>query len=79
MSAMHETLEALSSLMSLPAVRLFALGVSSASFLVSLGRKTNLAVRTFRGNVLAAPIPSCIWRDTFRAANSDTVRGQHDR
>jgi hypothetical protein len=55
MGSINDALEALNNLLSIPAVRIFALGVSLASLFVSLWalRKTNLAVRTFRSNVLA--------------------------
>jgi len=50
-----DAFEALSNLLSMPIVRIFAFVCSGASFLVSLWalRKTNLAVRTFRRNVRA--------------------------
>jgi hypothetical protein len=55
MVGISDVLDALSNLLSMPAVKVFAFGVSLASFLVSLWalRKTNLAVRTFRSDVLA--------------------------
>jgi hypothetical protein len=55
MGSINDAVEALNNLLSMPAVRICALAVSLASLLVSLWalRKTNLAVRTFRSNVLA--------------------------
>src|SRR5215468_93678 len=55
MGSISDAVEALNNLLSMPAVRICALAVSLASLFVSLWalRKTNLAVRTFRSNVLA--------------------------
>lgn len=55
MVGVENALEAFSNLLSMPAARLFTFTVSLASFVVSLWalRKTNLAVRTFRSDVLA--------------------------
>jgi hypothetical protein len=50
-----DALVALNNLLSMPAVRILAFVISLGSLLVSLWalRKTNIAVRTFRSNVLA--------------------------
>src|SRR5215510_10956716 len=55
MGGISDALEALNNLLSMPVVRILGFSVSLASLLVSLWalRKTNLAVRTFRSNVLA--------------------------
>lgn len=55
MGGISDALEALNNLLSMPLVRILGFSVSLASLLVSLWalRKTNLAVRTFRSNVLA--------------------------
>jgi hypothetical protein len=55
MGSISDALEALNNLVSMPAVRILGFGISLASLLVSLWalRKTNLAVRTLRSNVLA--------------------------
>ena len=55
MGGIGDALEALNNLLSMPVVRILGFSVSLASLLVSLWalRKTNLAVRTFRSNVLA--------------------------
>jgi hypothetical protein len=55
MVGIGDALDALSNLLSMPLVRSFAFAISLSSFLMSLWalRKTNLAVRTFRSNVLA--------------------------
>jgi hypothetical protein len=55
MVEIENLLEALSNLLNMPAVKMLTIAVSLSSFLVSLWalRKTNLAVRTFRSNVLA--------------------------
>ena len=55
MVEIENLLEALGNLLSMPAAGMLTIAVSLSSFLVSLWalRRTNLAVRTFRGNVLA--------------------------
>jgi hypothetical protein len=55
MVGISDALDVLSNLLSMPVVRSIAFAISLTSFLMSLWalRKTNLAVRTFRSNVLA--------------------------
>jgi hypothetical protein len=55
MVEINDTLEAVSNFLSMPVVRTVTVFVSLSSFLVSIWalRKTNLAVRTFRRDVLA--------------------------
>jgi hypothetical protein len=55
MAEINDVVGAVNDLLSMPAVRILTVGVSLASFLVSLWalKRTNLAVRTFRSDVLA--------------------------